>query len=372
MARPKKSDIEQINEILEESIEPEVSDPSKLMFVPTGSTLLNCAISDRADGGWPCGRFCTITGDSSSGKTLMAITAFAEAANDPRFDDYLLIYDDAEAANTFDIERMFGKKLAARIRPPRILKDGDEGYANSNTVEDFYANVWRLLQEGKPFIYILDSVDALTTKSEKSRADEYTKAQEDGKEVKGSYKMDKPKLLSEILQTIVAELSTTNSLLLSISQTRDNIDPRTSMFNPKTRSGGRALKFYATVEAWLAHRENLKNSKYNVKIGDRSTVKISKNKVTGKQRDVNMTIYYSYGIDDIAECVKYLETVGVFEKSGRTLKTAEWFGEDMTADRLITYIDLEKERYETLKKLVETTWNEIESELTTSRKPRYE
>jgi RecA/RadA recombinase len=147
------------------------------LFVPTGSALLNLALSDRADGGFLTGKIANIIGDSSSGKTFQALTLLAEAAHNPRFDDYLLVYDDAEAACEFDFVKLFGQKTADRILPPSL--DPDEP-GHSATLTSLQSNLRRLLKGDKPFIYIQDSLDALTTEAELKHAEELQKAHESG------------------------------------------------------------------------------------------------------------------------------------------------------------------------------------------------
>lgn len=345
-----------------------VSHKDTLTYLSTGSTLLNLALTDKCDGGWLTGRFYSIVGDSSSGKSFLMLTSLAEAAHDPKFDDYRIIYDDVEVANTFDVPNLFGK-LADRIEAPRY--DDDEPIY-SNTVEDFYANVMRLCKEGVPFIYVLDSIDALTSNSELDRAEEYIEAQEKDKEVKGSYKMDKAKLLTEILRVMTSEIAKTNSIVLAISQTRDNIDPRTSMFNPKTRAGGKALKFYATGEMWLAHLQNINNTKYDRKIGDRTKIKVSKNKVTGKCREVPVTLLYSYGIDDVAENLNFLiDTNNLPKVTAQKFDATHICGKEGTKQALLDVIYGDRAAQRNLVLECERVWNEIEDACIVQRPSRY-
>lgn len=339
------------------------------LFLSTGSTLLNLALSDKYNGGWLMGRMVNLIGDSSSGKTFLALTSLAEACYDSRFDDYSIIFDDVEAANTFDIAGLFGK-LADRMEAPYY--DDDDNPVYSNTIEDWYANVMRLIKSGKPFIYVLDSVDALTSNAELDRAEDYIEAQDKGKEVKGSYKMDKAKLLSEALRVITNELAKTNSLVIAISQTRDNVDATTSRFTPKVRAGGRALKFYATHEMWVSHLQNITSSKYDRKTGDRSKIKVSKNKVTGKVREVPITLYYSYGIDDIGENLTFLIEMKLLPAvSAQSFDATDICGVKGTKATIINAVDKDREAQKRLAMAVEKAWNDIENAVRVSRPNRY-
>lgn len=86
------------------------------LYLSTGCTLLNLAISDDARKGWPCGKIVNPIGDSDTGKTILAMTAMAEAAKSPFFLGHKLIYADIEEAIAFDVSEMFGEKLAKRLK----------------------------------------------------------------------------------------------------------------------------------------------------------------------------------------------------------------------------------------------------------------
>ncbi|MEI6158165.1 MAG: hypothetical protein WCP87_07355, partial [Atribacterota bacterium] len=143
--------------------EERIMEPRSGILIPTGSTLLNLALSDRKEGGYDGGKIVNIIGDSSSGKTFLALSCMAEMAYDDQFKKYKLIYDDAEQANEFNIEYLFGKKLADRIEAPRY---GKKEPLHSHTMQDFEANIHRHLAGQEPFIYILDSFDSITDEDE--------------------------------------------------------------------------------------------------------------------------------------------------------------------------------------------------------------
>lgn len=353
-------------------------------FFSTGSTLLNLAMTDNPFYGWPCGRMSNIVGDSSSGKSHLVLTGLAEAAHNPEFDNYKLVYDDVEFACTFDIPALFGKKTAERLQAPRYVNGTPR---NSRTVEDWYANMMRLLDTGEPFIYVCDSTDALSSTSSVARAMEYVAQQDknDEKEeggvaaaptIKGSFKMDKPKLFSEALSNIVSGLAATNSALIMISQTRENISPMA--YGPtKTRAGGKALKFYATYEMWMAHLAAVKKTYNSVerKIGDTTRLKLTKNKVTGKQREVDFSIYYSYGVDDIGSCIAFLIATGGATKSRASVSIVnEARGLDLSGqtERVIRTISEDPDLLMKLRMYTGDVWNSIESAVAIDRKSRYE
>lgn len=364
VSEEKKSNLQDIAErILEQSKQNDpVSEESKL-WIPTGSVLLNLACSDRIDGGWGAGKIANLIGDSSSGKTLLALSMFAECANRSEFDGYDFIYDDVEQACEFNMGKLFGSKVTDRIQAPQ--SDGDTSL-HSDTIQQFHANVFAAIESGRPFIYVLDSFDALTSSEELGRAEESAKATRDGKEVKGSYRMEKPKLISEMLRQIKARLRATNSFLLIISQTRDNIDPMS--FEKKTRSGGKALRFYSSHEVWMALAGKIK-SKDRI-IGSNVKVKVTKNKLTGKQREVKFPIYYDYGADDLGSCIDFLVEEGHWKKKGDRI-LADDIGLEGIRRKLITDIE-EGARHLSLYQAVQSCWGQIEASLLLDRKPKYE
>lgn len=335
--------------------------PERLFF-PLPSTLLACAASDVPDGGFSLGRMVNLIGDSSSGKTFVALSIFAEMAKNPAFDNYRFIFDDVENANDFNMSRLFGKAVDERIEAP-FVQDGEP--VPSDTIEDFHFNIADALDDGRPFFYILDSFDALDAIQDQEKIDKMRTARAKGNKVAGSYAMSKPKKSSELLRNICGKLKKTDSGLLIISQTRDNIDPMS--FEKKTRSGGKALKFYAHHEIWLAMAGKIK--KRDRIIGNKVKAKISKNKITGKVREVEFPIFYDYGVDDIRSCIEWLESEGFWKKTKLTIH-AEELGISGTVDKLISQIE-EKGLENELKKVVGAGWAEIEESLKLNRKSKY-
>jgi RecA/RadA recombinase len=361
--------------------EPEHFNPEN--FISTGSTLLNLALTDHPYCGWQRGKMANVIGDSSSGKTFLALTTFAEASIDKRYDDFRLIMDDAEHANEFNIQNLFGKKVASRIEPPAIVKSED---CPSELIEDFHANLRNALKEGSPFLYILDSMDALDSEADQKKIEEFMKVHarkrdaeeevEEGKtakvvkDAKGSYGMAKAKKNSDILRDVCGKLEKSDSILLIISQTRDNIDPMS--FEKKTRSGGRALKFYATHELWTASGGKIKSKERE--IGVYCIVKVSKNKITGKRREIEVPIYYDYGLDNIGSCIDFLVAEGEWVKPAKAtnidVKGAFSIKQPISRAKLIDYIEVNGIE-DQLIDLTAEVWKEIEDSLKLNRKSKY-
>ena len=327
------------------------------VLVPSGSIMLNLACSNSRKGFSELGRMSNLIGDSDTGKTYLALEMLAQCANNPIFDNHRLIFDDAEKALSMDIPYLFGEALADRID-----WNGEDVPIHSNTIEELEYNVTKALDDG-PCIYVLDSFDAIASEDDMKKLDEDFEAREKGREAKGSYRTGKAKYAASALPRICSKLEKTNSFLLIISQTRDNINPMSPV--KKTRSGGRALKFYAQHEIWLAVKGQIKSK--NRIVGSDVLAKISKNKLTGLHRSVEFSLRHGYGCDDIAACLDFLlEEGGVTKKSN----TLEWDGFRGTKEKIIR--DIEDDNAEgDLFKETEKVWNEVEDSLRPNRKSKY-
>lgn len=359
-------------------------------LLPSGSTLLNCALSDNYKAGIGAGKVINIVGDSSAGKTLLALTMLAEIAHDPKYNDYTLILDDVEQANEFGLEGLFGKKTAKRVEAPVHSRDGEPIY--SETVEQFFANIMRRIRAGERFVYILDSLDALTDSSEHEQAGDLVKQADDAMKkaskdddddgppdisMPGTYGMAKSKLMSQILRTITAGLANSGSVLVIISQTRDAINARPGQ-ETKRRAGGRALQFYCSNVVWLSVVKTLKGGKKESQkiIGHRVSAKIKKNKLTGKERTISFDTYHSYGVDDLGSCIDFLSEQGVFKKKGAFLDVSElggdFAGKNWQRKDLLKAIEEDEYIIKKLRYLVGQAWEEEEESLDLGRKPRFE
>ncbi len=337
----------------------------------TGSTLLNLACSGRPDVGYTKGRYYFFVGDSAAGKSLLANTALAEAANNPAYDEFQLVYDDAEDGNLMNLERMFGKKMAGRIKAPCYCDGVPE---HSSSIEEFYFNLDSVLDEG-PAIYVLDSMDALTSEEELDHFEGAKDAHSKGKEAKGSFATGKAKRNSAWIRLAKNKVQKTGSILIILAQTRDNIGFG-SQFNPRTRSGGRSLKFYSQLELWFKIKKQLTKRVAGAErnIGIISEVETKKNRFTGQLHKVEIPILWDSGVDDLAACVDYMLSEGGWEekKSGNKLVVeALQLGLTCKKEELIEQIE-ESGKEEELRDLVTGVWRGIEEASRSNRKKRYE
>lgn len=336
------------------------------LLIPTGSTLFNLALSDDPFGGWASGGMANLIGDSSAGKTVLSLTMLAELCRNTQFDDYVLIYDDCEHRNNFDLATLYGDAFVERVQAPGGWVDGMP--VNSTEMGQFQDHVHEHIDSGVPFVYVLDSFDSLTTQADIDQYESERKARRAGKDVSGSYGMYKAKAASETFRHITSALSKTQSFLLIVSQTRDNIGPG---FAEKTRSGGKALKFYSDHEVWLAHMEHLKKTATGeeLPIGIRSRAKIKKNSITGKIRQADFEIYYDYGVDDISQNIDFLVRKKRWQKKKQTI-CADEFDVEMTKVKLIEHIE-DKNLERRLAQIVAKEWRKREAAVKRDRKSKY-
>jgi hypothetical protein len=235
---------------------------------------------------------------------------------------------------------------------------------HSVTSSDFYANVDAIAKDGKPFIYILDSEDALKP---------------DGGEKEG-WNTGKAIRNSSGLREANNGLEDSGSILIVIKQTRDNIGPG-AMFKPKTRSGGRALTFYSTLEIWFSLKGKRKKKVANedMVIGDTFRLSIVKNRESGKIRSVEVPFYPDSGIDDVGSMVEFLVKRGHWKRKGNLNDdgegkgpiTAPEFNFEGRIERLVEQIE-EQSKEKELRLLVSGVWANIEKQCSVNRKRKYQ
>lgn len=259
-----------------------------LEFISSGCVLLDEALG----GGWVEGRIVNLVGDRSSGKTLLAIEACANFNR--KHPDDKIRYGEAEAA--------FDKGYAGALGMPLHMVEFTEDDKDTplDTVEDFYKDIVKFIdtRKGRPGLYVLDSLDALSDEAEQ------------GRELnEGTYGANKAKMMGQIFRRIVRKLEKSRVTLVVVSQLRDKIG--VTFGETKTRSGGRALDFYATHIVWLAQIQRLKKTCGGVErpYGVNVRASIKKNKVGMPYREVDFPILFGYGVDDLTAGVEWLMEV---------------------------------------------------------------
>ncbi len=338
--------------------------------IPTGLTTMNMALCEDPNYGFKTGSVVNIIGDTHTGKTAEVLNCLATCTHDKSLNDYKLIHDFTEGETDFDIPYLFGTKTAKRILTPHPKRKPNY----SRTVEDFLFGLMALLDAGDPFIYALDSLDALTSEADLEYVESSKKAWEKGTEHSGTYGTGKAKTMSQLFRECCDRIDGSDSLLIVVSQTRDYISS-TFSFKKKTRSGGTALDFYAQVIMWLAHSGAIQVTRKGKKIsiGNSTAVNISKNKYTGKSRKISFDTYYDYGVDDTASMIAWLDTFGGWIGAVKELELEDVPTKEISAlkrqqiAKMIEDNDLDGE----LKQFLVQEWHELEESLRLDRKRRF-
>lgn len=347
------------------------------LWIPSGCILMNMACSDRWYGGYKAGTMVNTVGDSGSGKSFLGLSGLAEAFymgkyglwKDypmPDLSQYRLIYDDSEYANSFNMIKLFGQEFVDALEGP----DPDDKTKFSTTIEEFEINIWNAIEDGRPFIYLQDSFDAIDAEDEKKKSMDNREKRKKGQETKGSFAASKQKTASRMFREITNELAKTKSFLNIISQTRDNLSGMG--FQTKYRAGGKALKFFSSIESWITYtgsiKKDVKGKKYE--IGVNTKVKFGKNKYTGKRREPEFVIYYDYGIDDIGSCIEFLTKNQYWKKNKQTI-IADGLGIEGNKQKLIQRIEKKQERKIKLFQETQKCWNKIEESLKLDRGSKF-
>lgn len=252
-----------------------------IQIIPTGSIGLDAALGI---GGLPRGRVIEIYGPEASGKTTLAIHAIAEAQ---KAGGIAAIID---AEHTFD--RNYAEKLGVDVEN-LLISQPDNGEQALEIADN-------LIRSGALDIIVIDSVAALTPKAEIEGE-------------MGDSKMGlQARLMSQALRKLTANISKTNTSCIFINQLRDKIGV---MFgNPETTTGGNALKFYASVRLDIRRTNQLKEGEDI--IGNRTRVKIVKNKLAPPFKKADFDILYGEGISQLGELVDLGVDFEIIKKSG--------------------------------------------------------
>jgi recombination protein RecA len=257
--------------------------------IPSGSISLDMAMGV---GGYPRGRVIEIFGPESSGKTTLAIHAIAEAQKAGGIAAFI------DAEHAFD--RFYAEKLGVDVENLYISQpdDGEQALEIAD----------HLIRSGAIDIIVIDSVAALTPRAEIEGE-------------MGDSKMGlQARLMSQALRKLTANINKTNTTCMFINQLREKIGV---MFgNPETTTGGNALKFYASVRVDIRRIGQLKEGEEIT--GNRTRVKIVKNKLAPPFKKAEFDIMYWQGISRTGEIIDLGVELNIIKKSG------SWFSYEET------------------------------------------
>lgn len=293
----------------------------------------------------------------NSGKTLLAIETCANFHR--QFKDGHIWYREAEGA--FDVP------YAERVGLPADAVDfGPDGIDSLwDTIEDISEDMDACLDKaektGQPGLYIIDSLDAISSRAELAR-----------KPGEGTYSLEKQKQLGQLFRRMVRRLRAARVTLLVVSQIRENIGV---IFGERhKRVGGKSLDFYASQILWLHHMKRLMTTVRGVErvTAVRIRAKSKKNKVGGDAfGECEFVLRFGYGVDDLEASLMWLKSVGMLDRAGirdKSAKDQDAAIRNMLQSNARSDSGKAREQIERVAGIVRSAWAEVDDRFRPARR----
>lgn len=242
------------------------------------------------------------------------------------------------------VEKAAKERTAKRVKALSKKDAADKAVITGIEAEEF---------RRYPGLYIVDSLDALSSRAELDRAID-----------KGSYGTDKAAVMSELFRRYKKRIKRANMAVIIVSQIRDRIG---AMFGEKhTRTGGRALDFYASQILWLHHKGNLKSTVQGVErvTAVRIRARCKKNKMGPAHRECEFVLRFGYGTDDLEASLAYLQDVDMLDRLDLAKKDIPLF---LRRASKMDRVEL-RALHETVMRTVREAWGEVESRFKPSQR----
>ncbi len=311
--------------------------PKALEFIPSGCKVLDLALG----GGWIEDRIVNIVGDKSTGKTLLATEACVNFA--VKYAKGKIRYRECE--------RAWDNSYAEAIGMPM---DRIDFGGPLDTVEELFNDLLKIIGNAKhPELCIVDSLDSLSDQAEMARGMD-----------EGTYGTNKARNMSQLFRRLVRALAESHVTLIIVSQVRSKIGP--TLGRKTTRSGGRALDFYASQVLYLSHIKTISRTIKGVKraTGIRIRAKCDKNKVSLPFREADFPILFGYGIDDAESCIAWLKECKSLDSIGLKDDGIDEFLRDLRRSSDNDY----HKQMERIHRIVTERWYQIESDFLPTRR----